>query len=67
MRLPVNGKVDQEKISKMMQEVDSYRNFAAYTDKIGISKSVANTPFLVFILFILNKQMEKIICQRDGN
>ncbi|EGK8084452.1 catalase [Campylobacter lari] len=45
MRLPVNGKVDQEKISKMMKEVDSYRNFAAYTDKIGISKSVANTPF----------------------
>ncbi|QOR01029.1 catalase [Campylobacter sp. 2014D-0216] len=45
MRLPVNGRVDQEKISKMIQEVDSYRNFVAYTDKIGISKSVANTPF----------------------
>lgn len=27
-------------------EVDPYRNFAAYTDKIDISKSVANTPFL---------------------
>ncbi|TXE87617.1 catalase [Campylobacter volucris] len=45
MRLPINGKVDQEKIKKMTQEVDSYKNFAAYTDKIGISKSVANTPF----------------------
>ena len=45
MKLPVNGKVDTEKIKRLTNEVDSYRNYAAYTAKMGISKSVANTPF----------------------
>lgn len=45
MRLPVNGKVDKEKIARLMQEVDSYRNFNEYNSKIGITPSVANTPY----------------------
>ena len=45
MRLPVNGKVNQEKIKKELHEVASYRNFLAYMDKVGVSRSFANTPF----------------------
>lgn len=44
MRLPVNGKLDTEKIKKMTQEVDSYRNFEKYLEGIGIS-NFENTPF----------------------
>lgn len=44
-RLPVKGKIDHKKIAKLTKEVASFRNFAAYTDKMGISRSVANTDF----------------------
>ncbi len=45
MRIPQNGKVDEAKIKKLYEEVPSYKNFAAYTKTIGISSSVANTPY----------------------
>lgn len=44
MRIPVNGKVDTEKIKKVTQEVDSFRNYANFMNTIGIS-SLENTPF----------------------
>ncbi|MDA3966504.1 MULTISPECIES: catalase family peroxidase [Helicobacter] len=44
MRIPVNGKVNNEKIAKLTKEVDSYRNFDKYLQNIGIS-SIENTPF----------------------
>ncbi|WP_104698057.1 MULTISPECIES: catalase [unclassified Helicobacter] len=45
MKIPVNGKVDTQKIKKLTQEVDSYRNFEAYMEKVGISSSVSNTAY----------------------
>lgn len=54
MRIPVNGKVDTKKIAKLTKEVDSYRNFEAYTSKMGISK-LENTPYYSIHTFMFNK------------
>ena len=40
-----DGKPDNEKIKKLTNEVDSYRNFDAYMNTIGITPSLANTNF----------------------
>ncbi|EGK8199306.1 catalase [Campylobacter fetus] len=45
MRIPVDGKVDSDFIKESMQKVNSYRNFDNYINSIGITSSVANTPF----------------------
>ena len=45
MNIPVDGKQDREKISKLMKEVDSYRNFIEYNSKRGITGSVSNMEF----------------------
>lgn len=45
MKIPVNGKLDTDKIKKLTNEVKSYKQFAEYTSKMGVSRSVANTPF----------------------
>lgn len=54
MKIPVNGKVDTEKIAKMTKEVASYRNFEAYTNKMGISK-LENTPYYSIHTFMFKK------------
>ncbi|WP_104722639.1 catalase family peroxidase [Helicobacter mesocricetorum] len=58
MRIPVNGKVDTEKIKRLTQEVDSYRNHAAIVDKMGIS-SLENTPFYSIHTFWFQTPKEK--------
>lgn len=46
MKLPgADGKPDNDKIAKLTNEVDSYRNFEKYMENIGITPSVANTNF----------------------
>ncbi|CBG40276.1 catalase family peroxidase [Helicobacter mustelae] len=45
MRTPKNGKVDEERVKKLSQEVASYRRFDAYMKNVGITPSVANTPY----------------------
>lgn len=62
MRLPVNGKVDQEKIGRLMKEVDSYRKFAEYTSKIGITPSVANTAYYsIHTFYFKDKKSGKML------
>lgn len=65
MRLPVNGKVDQEKIKRLMQEVDSYRRFAEYTAMMGITPSVAHTAyFSIHTFYFKDKESGKMISAR---
>nr|WP_286349408.1 catalase family peroxidase [Helicobacter sp. NHP21005] len=45
MQIPKNGHVDQAKIKKVTEEVESFRNFAHYMASMGVSKSVANTRY----------------------
>lgn len=65
MRIPVNGKVDTEKIKKLTQEVDSYRNFEAYMKNVGISASVSNTAYYSIHTFMFkDKKDGKLIPAR---
>ncbi|GLH58338.1 catalase [Helicobacter ailurogastricus] len=45
IRIPKNGHVDREKIKRVTQEVQSFRNFAHYMQSVGVTKSVANTRY----------------------
>ncbi|GAA8041475.1 catalase [Helicobacter pylori] len=64
MRIPKNGKVDEARIKKLYEEVPSYRNFAAYTKTIGISSSVANTPYYSVHAFRFKDKKEKLLHAR---
>ncbi len=65
MRLPVNGKVDQEKIQRLMKEVDSYRKFVEYTDQMGITPSVANTAYYsIHTFYFKDKKSGKMLPAR---
>lgn len=45
MRIPVNGKVDTQKIKQITESTPSFKNFEKYMANVGISKSVANTAY----------------------
>lgn len=64
MRLPVNGKVDKEKIDRLMKEVPSYSNFAKFASNIGITKSVANTEYFSVHTFFFADTKDKYIPAR---
>lgn len=62
MRIPKNGKIDNEVIKKKTQEVASYRNFEAYLAKIGITPSVANTTYYsIHTFFVKDTKTKKFI------
>lgn len=65
MKIPVNGKVDHEKIKKLTQEVKSFRNFDAYMKNVGFSSSVANTGYYSIHTFMFkDKKSGKMIPAR---
>lgn len=45
MKIPVNGKVDMQKIKEITESTPSFKNFNAYMKNVGVSKSVANTAY----------------------
>lgn len=65
MRIPVDGKVDQEKIKRLTQEVDSYRNFEEYMKNVGVSSSVANTAYYsIHTFYFKDKKSGKMLPAR---
>lgn len=45
LRLPKNGKVDTEKLAYYTENIDSFKQYAQYMQKLGITPSVANTAY----------------------
>ncbi|WP_411698680.1 catalase [Helicobacter aurati] len=65
MQIPKNGKVDKANIAKLTEEVDSYRNFAKYMEKIGITGSVANTMYhSIHTFFMKDSRSKKFVPAR---
>ncbi len=65
MRIPKNGKVDNEYIIKRTNEVASYKNFEKYLDNIGITGSVANTAYYsIHTFYFRDKKSKKFVPAR---
>lgn len=66
MRIPVNGKVDTEKVNRMLKEVKSYRNFENYLKtKIGVPPSVSNMAYhSIHTFFFLDSKTNKLVPAR---
>lgn len=45
MRVPVNGKVDTQKIQQTIETTPSFKKFVDYMKNVGVSRSVANTAY----------------------
>ncbi|MBV7433996.1 catalase [Cardiobacteriaceae bacterium TAE3-ERU3] len=45
IRLPKDGKVDQELIQKVTEEIPSFRDFAEFRKTVGVTKSLTKTAF----------------------
>lgn len=64
MRLPKDGKIDSNYISKRTNEVKSYKNFEKYMKNIGITGSVANTMYHSIHTFYFKNTKNKFIPAR---
>ncbi len=63
LRLPKNGKVDAEKLAYYTENVDSFKQYAQYLQKLGITPSVANTAYHSIHTFYV-KEGDKWIAAR---
>ncbi|WP_104695455.1 catalase family peroxidase [Helicobacter salomonis] len=64
MRIPKEGKVDHAYIKEMTQKVPSYRNFAHYMQGVGVTSSVAHTPYYSIHTFFFKDSKGELIPAR---
>nr|WP_104577856.1 catalase family peroxidase [Helicobacter felis] len=64
MRIPKEGKLDQAYIKERMQKVPSYANFARYMQSVGVTSSVAHTPYYSIHTFFFKDSKSKLLPAR---
>ncbi|WP_104749053.1 catalase [Helicobacter cynogastricus] len=64
MRIPKEGKLNQAYIAEQMQKVPSYANYAHYLQSVGVTSSVAHTPYYSIHTFFFKDSKGKLIPAR---